>query len=75
MIELHIFIILSTESPVHQELRKLITAQLNEEIAKLRMTLDDQIRLNDETLQQKLGSVEGVSSGKGGRASGKAKKK
>lgn len=63
------------ESPAHQELRKIITAQLNQEIEKLRASLDEQIKLNDESLQQKLSLAEGLPSGKASRGSTKGKKK
>lgn len=65
----------SEESAAHKELRKIITAQLNEEIAKLRLSLDEQIKQNDESLQQKLVSVEGLSPGKTGKGSAKTKKR
>ncbi|XP_071849775.1 cilia- and flagella-associated protein 119-like isoform X2 [Apostichopus japonicus] len=63
------------ESPKYQELRKIITAQLNEEISKLRLSLDAQIKQQDDSLQQILGSVEGQQSGKANRGSAKSKKR
>ncbi|XP_022086401.1 coiled-coil domain-containing protein 189-like [Acanthaster planci] len=63
------------ETPAQKELRKLITSQLNEEISRLRLSLDEQIQLNDEVLQKKLASVDGVGGTKSGRGSSKGKKK
>ncbi|XP_072043900.1 cilia- and flagella-associated protein 119-like isoform X2 [Amphiura filiformis] len=64
------------ESPAHQELRQLITSQLNGEIEKLRSSLNEQIHLNDEALQQKLTLVDGgASGGKSSRNSSKSRKK
>lgn len=64
------------ESPAHQELRKLITSQLNGEIERLKDSLSEQIQLNDDALQKKLTMVDGGSvTGKTSRNSTKARKK
>ncbi|XP_038059400.1 coiled-coil domain-containing protein 189-like isoform X2 [Patiria miniata] len=63
------------ETAAQKELRKLITTQLNEEISRLRLSLDEQIQLNDEALQKKLASVDGGGGAKNGRGSSKGKKK
>ncbi|XP_071508108.1 cilia- and flagella-associated protein 119-like [Diadema antillarum] len=62
------------ESETTKELRKLITAQLNEELSKLRISLSDQIQQNNESLQKKLSLADVPGSGKG-RTSSKGKKK
>ncbi|XP_071482241.1 cilia- and flagella-associated protein 119-like [Diadema antillarum] len=62
------------ESETTKELRKLITAQLNEELSKLRISLSDQIQQNNESLQKKLSLADAPGSGKG-RTSSKGKKK
>lgn len=52
------------------ELRALIQRQLEEEVGKLRATMDEQLRVSDDSLQKKLAIAEGSSnrgSSKGGR--------
>ena len=56
------------------ELRIIIQRQLEEEVQKLRATMDDQLKVSEEGIQKKLQSAEG-SSGRGSSKAGGRKKK
>ncbi|XP_070573046.1 cilia- and flagella-associated protein 119-like [Ptychodera flava] len=64
------------ETAAQKELRKLIQQQISEEIEKLKISVEEQIKSNDEALQKKLLSVDGrVGSGQGKRAGSRQGKK
>ncbi|XP_013382929.1 coiled-coil domain-containing protein 189 [Lingula anatina] len=63
------------ESESAKELRSMIQAHLTEEMNKLRLSMEEQIKVTDEALNKKLSALEGNAAGKGGRASSKGKKK
>lgn len=54
----------------------MIQTHLSEELSKLKLTMDEQIKETDEIMNKKLLVLEGgAASGKGGKGSGKGKKK
>ncbi|CAH1802161.1 unnamed protein product [Owenia fusiformis] len=61
------------ESPAAKELRQLIHKHLSEELKKLKITVDEQLKTTEEVMNKKLASVEGTP-GKSGRASSRGKK-
>ncbi|XP_064618543.1 cilia- and flagella-associated protein 119-like isoform X2 [Lineus longissimus] len=65
------------ESPAAKELRAMIKTHLEEEVKKLRLSMDEQLKESEEVINKKLAAVEGTKTpaGKGGRNSGKGKKK
>lgn len=57
-------------SDAQKELRALVQKQLDEEVQKLRATMDEQLKVSEDGLQKKLVTAEGSSnrgSSKGGR--------
>ena len=57
-------------SDVQKELRALVQKQLDEEVQKLRSSMDEQLKVSEDGLQRKLVAAEGSSnrgSSKGGR--------
>lgn len=54
----------------------MIQTFLSEEVKKMKVTVEEQIKSTEESLNKKLDSAEGgVKGGKGGRGSAKGKKK
>lgn len=62
------------ESPARKELRQMIQGYLSEEIKKMKLSVEEQIKSTEETLNKKIDTVEGVAK-KGGKGSAKGKKK
>ncbi|XP_077996046.1 cilia- and flagella-associated protein 119-like [Glandiceps talaboti] len=64
------------ETPAQKELRKLIQQQLSEEVEKLKLSVEEQLKTNEESLQKKLSVVDGrTGSGGGKRVSSRQGKK
>ncbi|XP_033748817.1 coiled-coil domain-containing protein 189-like isoform X2 [Pecten maximus] len=64
------------ESDARKELRSMIQTFLSEEVKKMKVSVEEQIKTTEETLNKKLDVAEGGSKGgKGGRGSAKGKKK
>lgn len=64
------------ESPAASELRHLIRHHLSEELKNLKLSVEDQLKLSENSMNKLLESAEGSGGGKpGGRGSAKAKKK
>ena len=65
----------SEESPARKELRGMIQTFLSEEIKKMKLSVDDQLKTTEELLNKKLDIAEGGAGKKGGKGSAKASKK
>ncbi|OWF44814.1 coiled-coil domain-containing protein 189-like [Mizuhopecten yessoensis] len=64
------------ESDARKELRSMIQTFLSEEVKKMKVSVEEQIKTTEETLNKKLDTAEGgAKGGKGGRGSAKGKKK
>lgn len=55
------------------ELRALVRKHLEQEMKRLKVTVDEQIRESEEVLSRKLANAEGSPTGKPRQAKGKAK--
>ena len=55
----------ATESPAAKELRELIRKHLGEELAKLKSSMEEQLKTTEETINRKLQTVERTGSVKG----------
>ncbi|XP_060569561.1 cilia- and flagella-associated protein 119-like isoform X3 [Ruditapes philippinarum] len=63
------------ESAARKELRGMIQTYLTEEIKKMKLSMDDQLKTTEELLSKKLDVAEGGGAKKGGRNSAKGGKK
>ncbi|XP_053375326.1 cilia- and flagella-associated protein 119-like isoform X3 [Mercenaria mercenaria] len=63
------------ESAARKELRGMIQTYLSEEIKKMKVSMDDQLKTTEELLSKKLDVAEGGGAKKGGRNSAKGTKK
>ena len=63
------------ESAARKELRGMIQTYLAEEIKKMKVSMDDQLKTTEELLSKKLDVAEGGGAKKGGRNSAKGAKK
>lgn len=66
---IHVFLELEL-TDAQKELRALVQKQLDEEVQKLRTTMDEQLKVSEDGIQRKLVAAEGNSnrgSSKGGR--------
>ncbi|XP_019622358.1 PREDICTED: coiled-coil domain-containing protein 189-like isoform X2 [Branchiostoma belcheri] len=63
------------ESPRKKELRTLIQSQLASQVKELRMSVDEQLKINDQVLMQKLAALGEGDSSKGGRTSSRGGKR
>ncbi|XP_078682045.1 cilia- and flagella-associated protein 119-like isoform X2 [Branchiostoma floridae x Branchiostoma belcheri] len=63
------------ESPRKKELRTLIQSQLAGQVKELRMSVDEQLKINDQVLMQKLAALGEGDSSKGGRTSSRGGKR
>lgn len=65
------------ESEARKELRGMIQTYLSEEIKRMKLTMDEQLKSTEELLNKKLDVAEGGGGKKGGRnsAKGSTKKK
>ena len=63
------------ESPAAKELRSMIKHHLEEEIKKLRVSMEDQLKVTEEALNKKLNSAEGKEKAPSKKGSAKGKKK
>ncbi|KAI8513162.1 hypothetical protein Bbelb_098010 [Branchiostoma belcheri] len=64
----------TVESPRKKELRTLIQSQLAGQVKELRMSVDEQLKINDQVLMQKLAALGEGDSSKGGRTSSRGDK-
>ena len=67
--------LISEESPARKELRGMIQNFLTDEIKKLKMSVEDQLKTTEDLLNKKLDIAEGGPAKKGGKGSAKASKK
>lgn len=65
--------LLAEESPAAKELRALIREHLSEEIDKLKLDVEQQIKNSEEVISQKLQAAESDMGGGGGGGAKKAK--
>ena len=63
------------ESPAAKELRSLIKEHLSEELKKLKISVDEQIKESEEVLHKKLSDIEGSGGAAGRKSPGKGKRK
>ncbi|CAH1233914.1 C8orf74 [Branchiostoma lanceolatum] len=63
------------ESPRKKELRALIQSQLASQVKELKMSVDEQLKINDQVLTQKLAALGEGDSSKGGRTSSRGGKR
>ncbi|XP_078598210.1 cilia- and flagella-associated protein 119-like isoform X3 [Branchiostoma floridae x Branchiostoma japonicum] len=63
------------ESPRKKELRSLIQSQLASQVKELRQSVDEQLKINDQVLTQKLAALGEGESSKGGRTSSRGGKR
>ncbi|XP_050408007.1 cilia- and flagella-associated protein 119 isoform X2 [Patella vulgata] len=63
------------ESPARKELRTMIQTFLAEEIKKMKISVDEQIKTTEEVIQHKIEAVDGGVTKKSPRASAKGKRK
>ena len=63
------------ESPAAKKLRSLIKEHLSEELKKLKISVDEQIKESEELLHKKLSDIEGSGGAAGRKSPGKGKRK
>eukprot|EP00105_Crassostrea_gigas_P019784 XP_011438393.1 PREDICTED: coiled-coil domain-containing protein 189-like [Crassostrea gigas] len=65
------------ESKARKELRAMVQSYLTEEIKKMKLSVEEQLKATEDSLSKKIDTAEGGGnkSGKGGRGSAKGKKK
>ncbi|XP_062619349.1 cilia- and flagella-associated protein 119-like [Saccostrea cucullata] len=65
------------ESKARKELRAMVQSYLSDEIKKMKLSVEEQLKVTEESLNKKIDIAEGGGnkSGKGGRGSAKGKKK
>jgi len=68
---------ITDESEARKELRGMIQSYLTDEIKKMKLTMDEQLKSTEDLLNKKLDIAEGGGAKKGGRnsAKGNTKKK
>lgn len=63
------------ESAAKKELRAMIKNYLAEEMKKMKMSVEEQLKTTEDVLNKKLEVVEGATAKKGGKGSAKGKRK
>ena len=63
------------ESPAARELRSLIKDHLSEELTKLKISVDEQIKESEEIINKKLNDIESSGGASGRKSAGKGKRK
>ena len=75
MIFLNFHLLYTDESLAARELRGLIKEYLSEELKKLKVSVDEQIKVSEDVINKKLSDIEGSGGTSGRKSAGKGRRK